>query len=133
MLRRILLAAAGAMALAGTALAADLPWRGPPPVYLPPPPVFTWTGFYAGLNAGYAFGGSNSVDVATASGVAISAGSQPLPDAIAASATDVLSLSNSGFIGGGQVGYNLQFANCGSSASKRTSRARELEARPAQL
>ena len=110
MLRRILLASAGAMALAGMALAADLPGRGPPPVYLPPP-VFTWTGFYAGLNAGYTFGGSNSVDVATASAVAISAGSQPLPDAIAASATDVLSLSNSRFIGGGQVGYNLQFAN----------------------
>jgi opacity protein-like surface antigen len=61
MLRRILLASAGAMALAGMALAADLPGRGPPPVYLPPP-VFTWTGFYAGLNAGYTFGGSNSVE-----------------------------------------------------------------------
>jgi outer membrane immunogenic protein len=81
--------------------------RRPPAL---PPPVFTWTGFYAGLNAGYTFGGSNSVEVKTASGVGI-AGIQPFSDAVAASATDVLSLRNSGFIGGGQVGYNLQFAN----------------------
>jgi outer membrane immunogenic protein len=107
-LRRILLASA-AMALAGAADAADLPTDASP-VYLPPPPVFTWTGFYAGLNAGYTFGGSNSVDVETMSGVAI-AGIQSFADAVAASATNVLSLRNSGFIGGGQVGYNLQFAN----------------------
>jgi outer membrane immunogenic protein len=48
--------------------------------------------------------------VETLSGVAI-AGIQSFADAVAASATDVLSLRNSGFIGGGQVGYNLQFAN----------------------
>jgi outer membrane immunogenic protein len=110
MLRRILLASAGAMALAGTALAADFPSRAPPPVYLPPPPVFTWTGFYAGLNAGYTFGGSNSVDVETDPGVAIES-TPPIADAVAASATDVLPLRNSGFIGGGQIGYNFQFAN----------------------
>src|ERR1700724_478926 len=109
MFRRTLLASVGAIALTGAALAADLPSRAPPPVYLPPPPVFTWTGFYAGLNAGYTFGGSNSVDVETMSGVATS--EQLAADAVAASAPDVLSLRNSGFIGGGQVGYNLQFAN----------------------
>src|ERR1700730_18319923 len=64
MLRCSLLASASALALTGAAFAADL---APPPVYLPPPPVITWTGFYAGLNAGYTFGGSNSVDVETAS------------------------------------------------------------------
>ncbi len=52
MLRRILLASAGAMALAGTAFAADLPLRAPPPVYVPP--VFSWTGFYVGGQLGYA-------------------------------------------------------------------------------
>jgi outer membrane immunogenic protein len=109
MLRRILLASAGAMTLAGAALAADFPTRAPPPIYLPPPPVFTWTGFYAGLNAGYTFGGTNSVDVETAPGVAILS-TPPIASAVAASATDVLSLHNSGFIGGGQIGYNLQFA-----------------------
>jgi outer membrane immunogenic protein len=108
MLRRILLASAGAMALAGAARAAELPPRAPPPVY--PPPVFAWTGFYAGLNAGYTFGGTNSVDLETAPGVSIGS-FQPLANATAASATDVLPLHNSGFIGGGQIGYNLQFAD----------------------
>ena len=49
--------AAAVLALAsGPALAADLPSRkAPPPVaYVAPPPVFTWTGFYVGLNAGAA-------------------------------------------------------------------------------
>jgi opacity protein-like surface antigen len=44
MLRCILLASAGALALTGAAFAADLASRAPPPVYLPPPPVMTWTG-----------------------------------------------------------------------------------------
>ena len=56
MLRRILLASAGAMALAGTALAADLP---PPP---PPPPPPLWTGFYIGANIGGTWGNSNNVN-----------------------------------------------------------------------
>jgi len=38
--------------------AADLPpqpsYKAPP--YIPPEPVFSWTGFYVGLNGGYAFG-----------------------------------------------------------------------------
>ena len=52
MLRRTLLASAGALALTGAALAADLPSRAPPPVYLPPPPIFTWTGIYVGGQVG---------------------------------------------------------------------------------
>jgi outer membrane immunogenic protein len=53
MIRRILLASVGAMALAGTAFAADLPTLAPPP---PPPPV--WTGFCLGVNAGYEWAAS---------------------------------------------------------------------------
>jgi len=34
--------------LAGSANAADLPFKAPPPA----PPIFSWTGIYAGLNAG---------------------------------------------------------------------------------
>lgn len=41
---------------ASSAHAADLPSRKAPPAYAPPAPAFTWTGLYAGLNAGYGFG-----------------------------------------------------------------------------
>ena len=52
-----------ASALSTPALAADLPPPAAPPqapvAYIPAAPVFTWTGFYVGLNGGYAFGQSN--------------------------------------------------------------------------
>ena len=56
--------AVAASALAAPALAADLPPPAAPPprapaAYIPAAPVFTWTGVYIGLNAGYAFGQSN--------------------------------------------------------------------------
>jgi outer membrane immunogenic protein len=37
---------------AGAAMAADLPARNDAPVYAPPPPAFSWTGFYVGANIG---------------------------------------------------------------------------------
>ncbi|TXN38806.1 porin family protein, partial [Methylobacterium sp. WL7] len=46
-------------ALTGAAAAADLPRRAAPPPVFTPVPVFTWTGFYAGFNAGYAFDASS--------------------------------------------------------------------------
>ncbi len=103
MLRRILLASAGAMALSGAALAADLPSRAPPPVILPPPPVFTWTGFYVGLNAGYHWGGSATQFTGTDTdvfglGTALNQGLIPASGAG----------GGEGFIGGGQAGYNYQ-------------------------
>ncbi|MGH6857537.1 MAG: outer membrane protein [Methylocella sp.] len=115
MLRRTLLASAGAMALTGAALAADLPSRAPPPVFLPPPPVFTWTGLYVGVNAGYEWSASNSVDVDTATvfnnTAALSAVGLTYGPAAAAGATGNFPVQTNGFIGGGQIGYNLQFAN----------------------
>ena len=90
MLRRILLASVGAIALAGSAFAADLPSRAPPPVYVPPAPIFTWTGFYIGGQIGYGWGqnkgnfGDNFGDF------------------------DTFSYNTSGVIGGAHVGYNLQ-------------------------
>jgi opacity protein-like surface antigen len=86
MLRRILLASVSAIALAGTAFAADLPLRAPPPVYVPPPPVMTWTGFYVGINAGGTWSGSNSVDVTTLPIIALSPAINvfPAPTSVAA-------------------------------------------------
>ena len=42
--------------VASTAFAADLPTRKGPPIYTPPPPIFTWTGFYIGANGSYNWG-----------------------------------------------------------------------------
>lgn len=44
-----------ALILGSGALAADLPRRSASPSYEPPAPLFTWTGAYAGLQAGYGF------------------------------------------------------------------------------
>jgi hypothetical protein len=55
MLRNLLLSSAALAALTGAVHAADLPSQAPPPVYVPPP-VFTWTGFYLGINGGGAVG-----------------------------------------------------------------------------
>ncbi|MDO9425584.1 MAG: porin family protein, partial [Methylobacterium sp.] len=91
--------------IAGSAFAADLPRRAAPPVFVPVP-VFTWTGFYAGFNAGYGFDASSNsaptvIGVNGASTLVLPGTSQ----AIAFSNGK----SNDGFVGGGQIGYNYQF------------------------
>jgi len=63
-MKRIVLACIGftaATALAGSAVAADLQRRYPPPPPQPAPyysPVYNWTGFYVGINGGGAWGTS---------------------------------------------------------------------------
>lgn len=92
MMTRTLAAALCACAFAaGGVRAADLPRREVPPPPLPIPPAFTWTGFYAGVNAGYGF----------------RTGSSTFTDAIYGTVTD--SGSKGGFVGGVQAGYNYQF------------------------
>ena len=103
-MNKSILATAALAASAATALAADLPsLKAPPPVYVPPPVI--WTGFYVGLNAGYNFSNNNNNLVTSA---------PLLPGAgiftWALSANAVLPAQNNGFIGGGQAGYNWQFA-----------------------
>ncbi|MBS7699501.1 MULTISPECIES: porin family protein [unclassified Chelatococcus] len=77
-----------------SALAADLPSRTVVPVApVVVVPLFTWTGFYAGINAGYGGGTNDNHDrYDPYTGVLYGDDS-----------------SNGGFIGGGQIGYNYQF------------------------
>jgi outer membrane immunogenic protein len=89
------LMAAGALAFATAAQAADLPAK---PVYKSPamvPVAYNWTGFYVGGHVGW--GWQN----ATASLVSVPPGS-PLP------AGTLISSDSNGFLGGGQVGWNWQ-------------------------
>jgi outer membrane immunogenic protein len=63
-MKHLLLAAVAMSAvLGGSALsgasAADLPRRSPAYVAPAYAPIFTWTGFYAGINGGYGFGDTN--------------------------------------------------------------------------
>jgi outer membrane immunogenic protein len=107
---------AAAMALAfsvGPAFAGGLPsYKGPPPAYVPPPPPPMWTGFYVGLNAGGTWGDSNNVTT-SASPFYWYSGTSWVSEAVVSSmlASGHDSVNNSGFIGGGQIGYNWQFAN----------------------
>ncbi|MBS7540632.1 outer membrane protein [Ancylobacter lacus] len=79
--------AAAALLAAAPAMAADLaqPYPTKAPV-VAPLPVFSWTGFYLGANAGYAWGGGDG-------------------------ATDDFGIDPSGWLAGGQVGFNYQFGN----------------------
>jgi outer membrane immunogenic protein len=103
-----LLAAASALAvlaIASQASAADLPARSPAPVYTKAPEyvqVTNWNGWYVGGNTGWT-GGSNSLD---SSGVA-TGGVPGNAAALAQSANQHIGAS-SGFIGGGQIGFNYQ-------------------------
>jgi outer membrane immunogenic protein len=96
MLRKVLLSGA-AMVLAGSAYAADLPSRrAPPPAYLPPVPIFTWTGFYVGVNAGGAFRSNNN----GYNNAVFFGGAAPV--------LGFNDTNNARFIGGGQAGFNFQ-------------------------
>ena len=86
------------------ALAADLPARKAPPIELPP---LSWTGFYFGVNGGYTWTSSNAINQSYA---------DTLPGGFATNAAlgnvpIQAFVGSSGFIGGGQVGFNWQFDN----------------------
>jgi outer membrane immunogenic protein len=109
----------------GAARAADLPSRKAPPP--PPPPVAAplWTGFYGGLNAGYSFGTNNSINAAATPidpQTIYGSGMRPraqqwsengpgasLINSMAMAQTGVFQNTQSGFVGGGQIGYNYQY------------------------
>jgi outer membrane immunogenic protein len=81
-MKRLLLAAAGLVALAALAAAADMrPVTRAPVAPAPVVQVYNWTGFYIGGHVGGAFAGS-----------------------------DTFNGSDGRFLGGGQVGFDYQFA-----------------------
>jgi outer membrane immunogenic protein len=93
-------------ALAGPSLAADMSapaYKAPLP---PPPPLWSWTGFYIGANAGWIGSSSNAITNTGSDTGALGLGSALGAGVIPGS----IGLSDSGFIGGGQVGYNWQVA-----------------------
>ncbi len=82
-------AMAALLAAMSGATAADLPNR---PVPIPQPPAFSWTGFYVGVNAGLGWSNSGTINI-----------SDPI-----LGKTSLNTAAKTGFVGGGQVGYNWQ-------------------------
>jgi outer membrane immunogenic protein len=98
-----LLAAVAVFGFASISSAADLPVKAPISTKAPmAPQAYSWTGFYAGLNAGGVWGRSDAV-------LSVDPAVFGAPAVFNAAGTG--RVSPSGFIGGGQVGYNLQFNN----------------------
>jgi outer membrane immunogenic protein len=102
-MKKLLLGSVAVAALiAGPAMAADLGVR---PVYKTPVVISSWTGLYVGLDTGGSIGVSSTTDTAVVTGA--------FPGFVVASTP----FSNSsrraptGWIFGGQVGYNYQVAN----------------------
>jgi outer membrane immunogenic protein len=94
-MKKLVLSTAGLLALCiSSAFAADLPMKAPPA----PLPVWTWTGFYVGVNGGAGWGTTETT---------LTSISAPGLGAVAAN-FPVAQNSRSGFLGGGQIGYNYQ-------------------------
>jgi outer membrane immunogenic protein len=94
MFRKLFTSSVVFAALSGVAMAADLPSRAPPPVYVPPP-AFAWTGVYAGGEVGYQFGTLNS-SFLTNPGGAFLAG--------------IPAFNSNGVVGGAHLGINAQMS-----------------------
>ncbi len=94
MLSKFFLSSSLLLAMAASAAAADLPSTKGEPIYAPPPPpVFSWTGFYIGAQAGYGWGHKSDYILFPGGAVVQGEGS-----------------NLSGFLGGGHVGYNYQIS-----------------------
>jgi outer membrane immunogenic protein len=97
-MKKIFLSAAALVGLTVGAAAADLPRRTVAPAMSPimSVPVFTWAGFYVGVQGGYAFGQDNLKVFSTATGLTygrIDGGDMD------------------GLVGGVHAGYNVQFGS----------------------
>ena len=102
MMKTVLTSAIALVAMAVTASAADMPARGPavaPAPYVAP--VFTWTGFYVGVNAGAAWHGRDNCPAAYGYDGTIVGSLRT--DFIPACTSD-----DTSFTGGVQAGFNWQ-------------------------
>jgi outer membrane immunogenic protein len=100
--KQLLLSTIALAGLTVAAGAADLPRRAVAPIApIMTVPVFTWTGFYVGVHAGYAFSESDIRTQGNAANTIANVGALARPPS--------LSFDQDGFIGGAQIGYNLQF------------------------
>jgi outer membrane immunogenic protein len=100
---RSALLASAAILSAGSAFAADLPARVAPAPYIAAP-IFTWTGFYVGLNAGAAWNNSNG-GFGYGGPVFGGVGGAPLVYG------SVNANNDAGFTGGVTAGYNWQMGS----------------------
>jgi outer membrane immunogenic protein len=91
-MRKTLLASASAVALSCTAVSAA---QAAPPA---PPPIYNWSGFYLGLNAGMGAADTTANFTQNAFASPFSMFSVGVPP----------NLNTRGFVGGGQAGYNFQ-------------------------
>jgi outer membrane immunogenic protein len=108
-MKKILLSSVALLGLSAAAFAADLPSRRVAPAPYVAVPVFTWTGFYVGVNAGYGFSNNDHNGLGSFTAVPGSLSGTPAAAGFAGTVTQGdLSRSNDGFVGGGQVGYNYQ-------------------------
>jgi outer membrane immunogenic protein len=92
-MRKFFLAASAALAtlvMAAPASAADIPVKARP---LPPPPVFSWTGFYIGVHVGAGFG-TKEWEQFFSEGTEVG--------------NTFSSHTVNGILGGGQIGFNYQ-------------------------
>jgi outer membrane immunogenic protein len=94
-----------------SAQAADLPSRKGPPVYIPPP-AFTWTGLYGGINIGYGFGDGSSETggLGYVSPTLPIVGVAVIPGSFPAGSAWTIPQNLNGVVGGAQVGYNYQIS-----------------------
>jgi outer membrane immunogenic protein len=111
-MKRFLLTSAALVLAALPAVAADMA-PAPAPVYKAPIPIpaCIWCGFYLGLNAGGDWTDSNSVAVNSTLTQDLALSPTSYGAASAAGASGAVPVGGrSGFIGGGQIGYNWQLA-----------------------
>jgi outer membrane immunogenic protein len=104
-MKKLLLATAALALATGAASAADLPRRAEPPPVFTPVPVFTWTGFYAGLETTYVWNDRSRATTTSPNPV--------LDTAVANGTARTRNVSLRSYDGlaniGGGGGYNYQF------------------------